>query len=494
MELSTDLLIAAIAARPENKPILLSDDTQLNASELLAAIDDCAKALHGTHTLALLGDNTIEWVIADLAALFHRIPLLPLPTFFTSAQIIHALDKAGVDTVLTDQPQRILELNAGFGLFERQDRLFLLRRTVAHVALPPGTAKISFTSGSTGDPKGVCLSTDGFIDTARSLTERLRDLSIERHLAVLPFSLLLENVAGIYAPLLSGAEIHVRTLEHLGWKGMHGFSPQYLQESVIRHSRSTMILVPELLKAWALFLETTEQSAPGSLRYVAVGGSRIEYSLLTRARDYGIPAYQGYGLTECGSVVSLNRPGDDSDGVGRPLPHVDVKVNDGEIDIQSRAFLGYVGDTKHARDSIFSSGDLGYFDEEEHLHLSGRKKNLLISSYGRNISPEWIESILLDQPEFSQAVVFGEGQSALSAVIVPRTDLSIDRISDAVSRVNQRLPDYAQIKYWLKASPFTLENGQATGNNRPIRPAIFTHYACELEAFYLRKEQHHVVL
>jgi long-chain acyl-CoA synthetase len=107
--------------------------------------------------------------------------------------------------------------------------LYWLQRAVSPVELPPGTAKISYTSGSTGTPKGVCLTADGLLDTARAVKTRLADLTIERHLAVLPLALLLENSAGIYAPLLRGAEIHLPPLASLGWQGMSGFAPNVLQ-------------------------------------------------------------------------------------------------------------------------------------------------------------------------------------------------------------------------------------------------------------------------
>ena len=175
-----------------------------------------------------------------------------------------------------------------------------LRRQTTPVALPDGTAKISFTSGSTGAPKGVCLSAEGLVDTAMALKSRLSDERIERHLCVLPLALLLENSAGIYAPLLRGAEIHLPDLTSLGWQGMAGFNPQALQDKVRELRPNSLILLPELLKAWTMFLARTEQRAADELAYVAVGGAHVEQGLLAQARHFGVPVYQGYGLTECG--------------------------------------------------------------------------------------------------------------------------------------------------------------------------------------------------
>lgn len=262
-------------------------------------------------------------------------------------------------------------------------------------------------------------------------------------------------------------------------------------------SHSSLILVPELLKAWSLTLAATQTKAPDSLCFVAVGGARVAPEAISTARKLGIPAYQGYGLTECGSVVSLNRPGDEAtadDDVGRPLDHVRIAVVDDELQISSRAFLGYLdqpvdpapadsaADTAPASAAVtFSTGDLGHLDANGHLHLSGRRKNLLITSFGRNISPEWVEAALLSQPQILQAVVTGDAQPALSAILVPMPGVSAEALDAAVATANANLPDYARIGGWISTTPFTLQNGLATGNGRPMRHAILQKFAGQLD-------------
>ena len=498
MNSSVDLLFTTLASRPSETVVLRGEDFAWTASDLLAEIEQLAGQLSQTSVLGLLADNSPEWAIADLAALRSSTPLLPLPTFFTPDQLAHALQQTGTDVVLTDQPERIAALALGFSVTGTQRGLTWLRRNVAPVNLPAGTAKISYTSGSTGAPKGVCLSVEGLLDTAKALTTRLADLPIACHLAVLPLSLLLENSAGIYAPILRGAEIHLPGLASLGWQGMAGFSPEILQKKVAEVRPDSLILVPELLKAWLLYLHASGQRAPAGLSYVAVGGSRVEHAMLIEARRLGIPAYQGYGLTECGSVVSLNRPGDDGDDAGRPLPHVRVVIHQDEVHVTTRAFLGYLGDPETVAEASFATGDLGNFDESGHLRLSGRRKNLLITSFGRNISPEWVESVLAAQPEIAQNIVCGDGQNTLSAVIVPFRGVVPAALANALARANAALPDYARIGHWITATPFTAQNGLATGNGRPVRSSILNQYAAELAALYQAPNQNeenaHVVL
>jgi long-subunit acyl-CoA synthetase (AMP-forming) len=492
------LLFQALSERVPEAPVLVGDRRTLSAAALLEAIDILASRLVGRHTLAVLADNGPDWVTADLAALRTGITHVPLPNFFNASQLTHVLTQSGADTLLTDQPARILQLEAGFAVAGQWNDLTWMERIGPHPKLPRGIAKISFTSGSTGQAKGACLSASGLMETAMAVSARLADLAIERHLATLPLALLLENCAGLYAPLLRGAEIHLPGLQSLGWQGMAGFDPARLQATAQKTQASSLILVPELLKAWTLYLAATGQKAPASLAYVAVGGARVDAESIDRARSLGLPAYQGYGLTECGSVVSLNRPGDDGEDVGRPLGHVSAGVEDGEIVISTQAFLGYLG-TETVRPAgplkaKFATGDLGHVDAGGHLHLSGRRKNLLITSYGRNIAPEWVEASLLAQPAIAQAVVTGDARPWLSGVLVPAPHASREAVAAAVAHANTSLPDYARLGSWITASAFTLQNGQSTGNGRPVRAAILERYAAELAALYPQENTLEAVL
>lgn len=484
---------AELAGRDPREPLLVAPGRTWHAGELLYELVALQDRLAGGRVAAVLADNGAAWVIADLACQDAGVVHLPLPDFFNAAQLRYALEQAGAEIVLTDRPERIDALDMGFGFAGRWQGLAWMRRPVEPAVLPPGTAKISFTSGSTGAPKGVCLAAAGLLDTARAARDRLADLPLERHLAVLPLALLLENVAGVYAPLLRGMPVHLPALASVGWRGMAGFDPAGLDAAVHAAGAGSLILVPELLKAWTLFLAHTGRRPPEALGFVAVGGARVAPELLRDARAVGIPAYQGYGLTEGGSVLALNRPGDDGDGVGRPLGHAELSLEGGELHIRTRAFLGYVGSATPATGD-FPTGDLASLDARGHLHLAGRRKNLLITSYGRNVSPEWIEAALLAEPCILQAVVAGDGEPALSAIVVPMPGADSTTIAAAIGRANTTLPDYARVARWLASEPFSADNGLATGNGRPRRPQILQQHAAALAALYRPEVSHDVVL
>jgi long-subunit acyl-CoA synthetase (AMP-forming) len=452
-------------------------------AELDAAASRLAATLQarGTWVLATLMDNAPAWVVADLAATIAGVVHVPLPAFFTPQQIAHALQAAGVDTLLTT-PQ----LATPWLQLPRHDcsvagqALSLLTLPGYAVEMPSCTSKITFTSGSTGAPKGVCLHEKAMRRAAWGLVSALEPLDIRRHLCVLPLAVLLENIAGVLAPLARGATVVVPPLAEVGLAGSSGFDAGLFHAAVHRYAPESIILLPQMLRAWTGWLQHTNQPVPASLKMVAVGGAAVGERLIRAARERGIPAYEGYGLSEGGSVQTLNLPGAERAGsAGRPLPHTRVRIAaDGEIEIGGTVMAGYLGDTTRPP-QWWPTGDLGSIDADGFLHVQGRKKNVLITGFGRNVSPEWVETALRSQQLVAQAVVFGDGQPALSAVVWPLAATLPDaEIESAVQAANASLPDYARVARWVRGrAAFSAQSGMATANGRPQRDAILAMHA-----------------
>lgn len=145
---------------------------------------------------------------------------------------------------------------------------------------------------------------------------------------------------------------------------------------------------------------------------------------------------------------------------------------DGEIEVAGAHALGYLGQAPMLQRWL-PTGDLGHLDDEGFLHVQGRKKNVLITGFGRNVSPEWIELCLAAQDSVAQAVVLGEGQAELGAVIWPLPGATAAEVRAGIDRANRALPDYARIGPWtLARAEFTVASGLATANGRPRRSAI----------------------
>jgi len=438
--------------------------------------------------VALYADNSPAWIVIDLACQLAKVTLLPLPLFFSDQQLKHALKESGASAVLHHQNDRI---NA---LFQCQINKQLIFKTLnlsldtidnATVLLPNGTDKITFTSGSTGQPKGVCLSTKQQVQVADALLEATQ-LDAPKHLSILPFSTLLENIGGIYAPLLAGGTIIALPQSALGFNGSNGFDLQRLLETISHHQPNSMILLPELLMALVNAIEQGWK-VPSSLKFIAVGGSKVSPTLLQQAHLAGLPVYEGYGLSECSSVVSVNCPNQQKPGsVGKPLSHVSVTIEDDEVVVKGNGFLGYTNEPQTWLNDNVYTGDLGYFDDHGYLYINGRRKNLLISSFGRNINPEWVESELLCNGLLQQCVVFGDAKPYCVALIYPHnSSASEDDIQIWIDKVNQSLPDYARIKKWTKLPQLlTPENKLITANGRPVREKILQHYSTLIEQLY----------
>ena len=457
-------------------------------AELQQQVDALATELHKrrTRVLATFLDNSRAWVVADLAAVEAGVVHVPLPLFFSAEQLMHALALAGVDTLLTWPPLAAKWPQAPAQACDVAGApLVWLQLPSVPVPLPPATAKITFTSGTTGTPKGVCLSQDALLRARDGLIQAMAPLGIERHLCALPFAVLLENLAGLMAPLAHSATCLVRPLQQLGLVGSSSFDAALFHAAVVRHEPHSLILLPQMLRAWTAYLHATAQRAPATLRFVAVGGAAVGERLILAARALGIPAYEGYGLSEGASVQTLNLPGADRPGsAGRPLPHARVRMaSDGEIEVAGSLFCGYLGDLS-AAPPWWPTGDLGHVDADGFVHLRGRKKNVLITAFGRNVSPEWVETALRGEAAIAQAVVFGDGQPALSAVLWasgPQVDETA--LAAAVDAANATLPDYARVARWVRArAPFDASSGLATANGRPQREAIGRMHADALSA------------
>lgn len=476
--MNVQTLLADLAGRPSGIEVLVGDTDSFDGPALASAVARFAATLRErrARVLATCIDNGPAWVIADLAALAAGVVHVPLPLFFTSEQRMHVIAAAGIDTIIAPMP--LPGFNA-LAITVGAEALVLGHRDVETVPMPPGTAKITFTSGTTGTPKGVCLSAASMFAVAGSLTQAFETMLIRRHLCALPLAILLENIAGVLAPLMRGDVVIVPPLAQVGLTGSSQFDPGRLDASMYDHEADNVIVLPQMLRAWTAW-RVQHQGALAEVSFVAVGGAAAGTALLAAAQAAGLPACEGYGLSEGVSVQTLNLPGAERAGsVGRALPHAQVRVAaDGEIAIRGSLMLGYLGDPAPVPE-WWPTGDLGTLDADGYLHVHGRKKNVLITSFGRNISPEWVESVLCAQPAIAHAVVLGDGWPALAAVVWPRADGIDDMaLANAIAAANAALPDYARLGGHVRATmPFTAGSGACTPNGRPVRPAIARHHA-----------------
>lgn len=483
------MLLETLRAHAVTDPTRIAIDPVIAPPQTYGAIAssvaELATALGGSNEpgrpIALRMDHGEAEAVIELAALEAGLPVLSLPAFFTAEQQQHAIRTCGAQAVFTASPREAAE-----------------RHWNAPIPLPDGTARITFTSGSTGTPKGVCLSAEHMLTVARSVVDTLGAEHAGRHLALLPPGILLETVAGFLATMLSGGT-YVCPPQALA--GMQDpFRPDFemLLARIAEWQITSLILVPEYLAGLVAAMEVSGVRLP-LLTLVAVGGARVPLPLIERSRALGLPVRQGYGLTECASVVSLEDASGHAPGsAGTPLRHIHASIApDGEILLDGLMCLGTI-DAERAS-GTFATGDIGRIDEQGRLWIEGRKSNVIVTSFGRNVSPEWVETALLEQPGIAQAFVYGEGRPTPEALVVPArhdTDLAA-----AIAAANATLPAYAQVGVWREVAHFTPWNGQLTGNGRLRRETIAAAHLTaniafftELEAATLRDRLHFMAI
>jgi long-subunit acyl-CoA synthetase (AMP-forming) len=178
--------------------------------------------------------------------------------------------------------------------------------------------------------------------------------------------------------------------------------------------------------------------------------------------------------------------------VGKPLPHTQIRVTaNGELEARGAVMSGYLGEepigSSKAKDgNWFHTGDLGTIDEDGFVFITGRSKNLFITSYGRNVNPEWVESELTQQPAISQVLLYGEGCDHNLALIWPRFAAATDDIQQLINKSNEHLPDYARVHEFILMED-ELDQTLTTSNGRLKRADVINQYQSFIDAHYSSK-------
>jgi long-subunit acyl-CoA synthetase (AMP-forming) len=446
---------------------------QLSRGELFARVTALAADLKGQpRTIGVYAPNGLGWVIAQLACALAGKIVVPLPTFFSPMQLGHVVRDASVELILVSEQTAALAVQSG-----APTHMIDVHRSGAD--LPDaidGFGQIIYTSGSTGQPKGVRHQSGQIAWSAAALGTATAASATDTYLSVLPLPLLLETLCSIFIPTLLGAYVHFDTglAEQVGRGDASGIAKAFEI-----HRPTMSVLVPQLLKHWVAELQGSGQFAPSSLRFVAVGGAPVPRQVANAAWRLGIPVHEGYGLSECCSVVAVNRPKERRPGtVGQPLSGLSVSIDDGEIVVDGPSITdGYLGQGPAKRP--WRTGDLGEIDQDGFVTVHGRKDSLLVTSFGRNVSPEWIETMLLADPRIALCTVAGHGEPHLTVLLIPspqgaawfakatRADileLLSDRCSDA--------PEYGVPRAYVIVSLEQALKSQLLSNGRPVRKAI----------------------
>ena len=426
--------------RPDD--IAFEDDTaQLSWRTLAMRVESLAcvlDAVEGTIGIGLAGG--IDYVVADLALTLSAKRQVPLPFFFSTPQNAHILMDAKVGNVITSTPEMFADLphlNLISPVTTPSEACALRTYT-------GGGERIIYTSGSSGNPKGVVLGDRQLDASITALGRVIAADASDTHLSILPLAQLLEQICGIFLPIVAGANTVFR---FEATKSLFGAPIEPLVDAFQNVRPTTSLLAPAILSRWVKALG--RERAPDSLRFVAVGGASSSPSLIKSAQDVGIPVHEGYGLSECCAVVAMNRPDDNHIGtVGPVLDGLHVSLENSEIVVSGPTVMqGYLnGDPAP---NAWHTGDLGHFDGGR-LVIDGRKDALLVTGAGRNISPEWVEQRVNADPRIvSSALGLRQSDGALVLIVVAAVSVSPSKIESYLSD----LPVYAQPTALIMTDP-----------------------------------------
>jgi len=424
--------------------------------------------------------NRPEWVLAYFGCLRAGVILVPLDVRSSTDFVTRIIDRTEPKLAFSAKETANDLGSEKLPTIALEDLTELLEEHLQLWTEPSisadDVAQVMFTSGTTGDPKGVTLSHRNLMSNVMACREMVPVNSSSRLLSLLPLSHMMEQTAGLLVPLSRGASVVFPTSRQ----------PRVLFKTMQRDRITNMVIVPQALellmsgierevrakgkeKQWEfmlrvapflplplrrrLFQEVHSQFG-GHLTYLISGGAYLNPEVEQKWAALGITILQGYGATEASPVIATNTFKHSRLGsVGKTLPGMDLKfAEDGEILVKgANITLGYWHNSEATAaafaDGWYQTGDLGYLDRQGFLHLKGRKKDLIVLDNGENVYPEDLESLLNQHPEVKDSVILGlpnaRGIIRVHAVLLMEEG---EDAAETVSAVNQRVSDHQRIR------------------------------------------------
>ncbi|MTD57958.1 AMP-binding protein [Amycolatopsis pithecellobii] len=387
--------------------------------------------------VGLIAGNTPAWVAADLALLLGHFVEVPVPLAFSAEQAASLLGEAEICLADEAGARKLAEWGlAGAGTIVPIEGLAENGPAPRLPDEPAGDriVKIIHTSGTTGVPKGVKIRRDALDILVGSLDSVTPEGTFDRYLSLVPLSLLIEQVAAIYLPMRAGGRV-VLMPDSTPLLGTAGSRAGDVVSWLSTARPSATVLPPAAVSALSKAVSEGDLDGvlSGTRPFLMAGGAPVNDEELHRLDAAGLRVHEGYGLSENSSVVAWNTPDDWRPGtVGKPLPHCTVRLSAaGELLVKSPTlFAGYTVEDPTSRpvdaDGWLHTGDRAEIDADGFVRILGRLKNVIITSHGRNVSPEWVEGRLRGCPGVLDAVVFGDGLEHLVAVLVTHPDAEPD--------------------------------------------------------------------
>lgn len=491
--------------------------------------------------IAVIGKNSYKWAISYLASSIVGV-VVPIDKELHSDDVINFMNVAECECILGDGKnlktitENIEKLNNKKTIFVDFEKSFEHYLEAGRTLLEKGNTKFEeikinpdemkillFTSGTTGNAKGVCLSQKNICSNILSIYGIVKVKRSDLFFSILPLHHTYECTIGFLLPLYSGASI------------CYCDGLRYISKNMLEYHPSVILCVPLLLESmYKKIMKSLKKSLPekytkdgenpidklpfilrkivsrkvkntlgGRLRVFIVGAAAVNPEIANTFDKLKLNSLQGYGLTECAPLVAGNTDFfKRNDSAGLPIPTVEYKIDNpnqegvGEIIVKGpNVMLGYYNmpeeTEKVLKDGWFHTGDLGKIDENGFLYITGRCKSVIVTKNGKNIYPEEIESYLNESPLISESLVIGthkenDDETYVNAQIFPNKEAITEYlkgtvptkeeikkvISDVIANVNSKIPNYKHIKdFAIRDSEFektTTQKVKRYGNNMKI--------------------------
>jgi long-chain acyl-CoA synthetase len=492
--------------------------------------------------VGVLGENRVEWLVADMGILTAGAVTVSPHSSLSARQVQFQMRDAGVRWLFVStapQLEKVRQIRAelpdlkGIVVFDAlptagdalnwSEFLNIGRRALPRLAAelarreaalrPDDLAAIMYTSGTTGDPKGVMLTHGNILSNVRACLEAEPVQPDDVTLCWLPLSHIYARTVDHYDRLVAGLVLCLAE------------SAETVVANIAEIQPTRFSSVPRFYEKVLAMIASPDPAVTAAklravfgprIRYLGAGGAPLPAAVEQTLRAAGLSVYPGYGLTESSPVLTFNlstreRP----HTVGVALPGVEIRIAaDGEVLARGPNIMkGYWNNPAATADAIrdgwLHTGDLGSLDADGFLRITGRKKELLVLSNGKKVVPTQIEGLLVADDCIDQAVVYGEGRSYLTALLVPHWenlrkalgthDGIVGASEDSLARhpavlellrkrVDACLKDvagYEQVKkFAVLPRPFTVATDELTVSLKMRREVIFAKYRAELDALY----------
>jgi long-chain acyl-CoA synthetase len=492
-----------------------------------------AKGLTKGASVAILAGNIPEWSIVDIATIAAGGVGVGIYPTSSAEQCEYIINHSEGEFVVVDTLKQLQKLS---GKFEKVKEIICLENgsfaefvefgkskrneylpqieVIRNALKPTDTAIMVYTSGTTGMPKGAMLSHNYILNSCESLKQTIPIFDDDVCFSYLPHCHVAERISGLYNRLYTGTSVYfVDDLSKL-YAYMLEVKPTVFA-SLPRFFEKIHAKIIAENGSENVDSQTVKGAFGGRIRLLTSGGAALPDEVADFFARHNLPILQAYGLTE-NICVAFNRVDDFKFGtVGKPMPMCDVKIaSDGEISVKSpMMFSGYFKEPEKTAemfdaDNWLKTGDLGEIDSDGFLKITGRKKEIIVLSSGKNVAPNLVENYVKESHLISQCFLYGDGKSYCTAIItlneaeakmfaksnkiefenfgyLTKNEQICDVVKSSVNKANERLSSSEQIKkFIILERDFLLEFDEITPTLKVKRNVVAINFADQISKLY----------